>query len=76
MKLNFWIFLTVGIIILAFIYLRKKEKLELAIGVTKPGIEPGITNGIEKLPDYLPGTDIPVGLRPRPGNGLLGRIGL
>lgn len=62
-KNTLWIFLIIGVIAGLFLYLRKKGKLELAEGVEVEG---------KKLPDYLPGTDIPVGLRPRPGDNLLG----
>ena len=68
MKLNFWIFLFVGIIIVVLLYLRKEKKLDLA-----GGIDTGITlpdDPVVDLPDLIPGTDIQVGLKPKPGNGI------
>lgn len=55
MKNTLWIFLVIGIIAGMWLYLRKKDTLELA-------------TGLKPVTDYLPGTDIPVGLRPIPGD--------
>lgn len=65
MKNTLWIFLIIGVIAGIWLFLQKKGKLELATG-----IEPVLDAKSEK--EFIPGTDRPVGLRPRPGNNLLG----
>lgn len=68
MKKVFWIFLFVGLIGVILWCQRKKGITGLA-GVLETEFYQGTP--LEPV-SVIPGTDIPVGLRPRPGNGLLG----